>query len=204
MTKLNNRGAIDHMLIIAIIAVLAVGGFVFYRVSGAESNITDTVSDTVSNTTDTMSDTVTETVDTVTDEIESEDEVEEETAEETETSNIPEGWIEYTNQDIGFSFAYPEEWGEVELGEPRTGTESPAEGGLRQAISFDCDETCDLGLDSGIPEGALNSRDFSGVGTGRPLALASGWDLDEEGSYCLLYTSPSPRDATLSRMPSSA
>ena len=29
-------------------------------------------------------------------------------------------------------------------------------------------------------------------------------DLEEDYSYCLLYTSPSPRDATLSRMPSSA
>ena len=29
-------------------------------------------------------------------------------------------------------------------------------------------------------------------------------DLDELDKYCLLYTSPSPRDATLSRMPSSA
>ena len=28
--------------------------------------------------------------------------------------------------------------------------------------------------------------------------------LNIEGGYCLLYTSPSPRDATLSRMPSSA
>ena len=28
--------------------------------------------------------------------------------------------------------------------------------------------------------------------------------LREQGSPCLLYTSPSPRDATLSRMPSSA
>ena len=28
--------------------------------------------------------------------------------------------------------------------------------------------------------------------------------LDAEGYGCLLYTSPSPRDATLSRMPSSA
>ena len=27
---------------------------------------------------------------------------------------------------------------------------------------------------------------------------------DERGKVCLLYTSPSPRDATLSRMPSSA
>ena len=31
-------------------------------------------------------------------------------------------------------------------------------------------------------------------------------DLDDDGipNFCLLYTSPSPRDATLSRMPSSA
>ena len=32
-----------------------------------------------------------------------------------------------------------------------------------------------------------------------------GWLISDEGSgICLLYTSPSPRDATLSRMPSSA
>ena len=29
-------------------------------------------------------------------------------------------------------------------------------------------------------------------------------DKDKRGTICLLYTSPSPRDATLSRMPSSA
>ena len=29
-------------------------------------------------------------------------------------------------------------------------------------------------------------------------------DIVEKEMYCLLYTSPSPRDATLSRMPSSA
>ena len=28
--------------------------------------------------------------------------------------------------------------------------------------------------------------------------------IDEEGKFCLLYTSPSPRDGLLSRMPSSA
>ena len=39
-----------------------------------------------------------------------------------------------------------------------------------------------------------------GVLTGRPnRVLVVDWDC-----YCLLYTSPSPRDATLSRMPSSA
>ena len=31
-----------------------------------------------------------------------------------------------------------------------------------------------------------------------------GLELDAETEICLLYTSPSPRDATLSRMPSSA
>ena len=30
------------------------------------------------------------------------------------------------------------------------------------------------------------------------------WDCTSNGVGCLLYTSPSPRDATLSRMPSSA
>ena len=34
--------------------------------------------------------------------------------------------------------------------------------------------------------------------------VESGWILVDCGDVCLLYTSPSPRDATLSRMPSSA
>ena len=38
---------------------------------------------------------------------------------------------------------------------------------------------------------------------------SNSWDIEnltllEEDNFCLLYTSPSPRDATLSRMPSSA
>ena len=37
------------------------------------------------------------------------------------------------------------------------------------------------------------------------LALMGGTgEIQELGTFCLLYTSPSPRDATLSRMPSSA
>ena len=47
---------------------------------------------------------------------------------------------------------------------------------------------------------------------GEEVALAYGRDLDSysggvivsDEMICLLYTSPSPRDATLSRMPSSA
>ena len=36
------------------------------------------------------------------------------------------------------------------------------------------------------------------------VAVDSRKDVDALGEICLLYTSPSPRDATLSRMPSSA
>ena len=38
----------------------------------------------------------------------------------------------------------------------------------------------------------------------RKLGDASKWWLHNSLKSCLLYTSPSPRDATLSRMPSSA
>ena len=40
-----------------------------------------------------------------------------------------------------------------------------------------------------------------------PAQYGMAAEYDEQGNYkypCLLYTSPSPRDATLSRMPSSA
>ena len=36
------------------------------------------------------------------------------------------------------------------------------------------------------------------------MDIADGQALDALFAHCLLYTSPSPRDATLSRMPSSA
>ena len=39
-----------------------------------------------------------------------------------------------------------------------------------------------------------------GTGMGRELT----YQLAAEGCHCLLYTSPSPRDRTRSRMPSSA
>ena len=39
---------------------------------------------------------------------------------------------------------------------------------------------------------------------GGPGGYAAAFLAADEGMDCLLYTSPSPRDATLSRMPSSA
>ena len=37
-----------------------------------------------------------------------------------------------------------------------------------------------------------------------PGGAGGGWDGTARGTGCLLYTSPSPRDRVLSRMPSSA
>ena len=42
------------------------------------------------------------------------------------------------------------------------------------------------------------------LGCGLGLLLAHAVAAHDTGNTCLLYTSPSPRDATLSRMPSSA
>lgn len=34
---------------------------------------------------------------------------------EEEVYTVPEGWTEYANSDLGFAFAYPEEWGQVKV-----------------------------------------------------------------------------------------
>ena len=48
---------------------------------------------------------------------------------------------------------------------------------------------------------AINASDWRGAMFWLLVALV----IDGiDGTFCLLYTSPSPRDATLSRMPSSA
>ena len=86
------------------------------------------------------------------------------------------------------------------LGHPRRGSK-----GFKRLVrdticfsvsgAFDVDSTLDFDLDH-----------IAGVG-GLPPDVTSGTDLlavSGLGAGCLLYTSPSPRDATLSRMPSSA
>ena len=57
------------------------------------------------------------------------------------------------------------------------------------------------GSDSAVSSGSsYNSSGTSIVGTYGTLIVGA----DGTYSYCLLYTSPSPRDGLLSRMPSSA
>ena len=54
-----------------------------------------------------------------------------------------------------------------------------------------------------VKEAASKTNDVAGDGTTTATVLAEA--IFREGlKICLLYTSPSPRDATLSRMPSSA
>ena len=65
-----------------------------------------------------------------------------------------------------------------------------------------------MGLDAGIR--VLVTAGASGIGRVIAETFASAGasihlcDISSEALSCLLYTSPSPRDATLSRMPSSA
>ena len=54
-----------------------------------------------------------------------------------------------------------------------------------------------------VDESATKSIVFIDAGVEDIDALSSGV-IDASAEICLLYTSPSPRDATLSRMPSSA
>ena len=54
-------------------------------------------------------------------------------------------------------------------------------------------------LKSSVPDGLLELLEIPGLGGKKIKVLHDELEVD-----CLLYTSPSPRDATLSRMPSSA
>ena len=55
-----------------------------------------------------------------------------------------------------------------------------------------------------LPEGILIAVQEKQLGTGHAVGEALGQLNSSEGTVCLLYTSPSPRDRSVSRMPSSA
>ena len=57
-------------------------------------------------------------------------------------------------------------------------------------------------IDSAIKELGLILSNVNKSSTYQTKAV--GFEGDDVLNFCLLYTSPSPRDATLSRMPSSA
>ena len=58
-----------------------------------------------------------------------------------------------------------------------------------------------LGINKGDKIGIIG---VNGTGKSTLLKIIAGIEEPDEGNICLLYTSPSPRDGLLSRMPSSA
>ena len=74
--------------------------------------------------------------------------------------------------------------------------------GIGGTIAFTVDANQKSDMEGGIIDGAI----FASVRLGgSEMMLQEKHNLVEDAPHaCLLYTSPSPRDATLSRMPSSA
>ena len=79
---------------------------------------------------------------------------------------------------------------------PQLSSNSNVQAGLAQSKAV---RAAQMGL-RGHLGGGLGGARYEGVG----WSNQSPRDAIEHCCYCLLYTSPSPRDATLSRMPSSA
>ena len=65
-------------------------------------------------------------------------------------------------------------------------------------MRFEFNVVYDPNTAGGLESYLLNHNNFTGI------SLVSLATTIHQGICCLLYTSPSPRDATLSRMPSSA
>lgn len=94
---------------------------------------------------------------------------EEPEAEENE-DNIPEGFVSYTNSEIGFRIAYPEEWGEVETEQkksigPGSASSSSSSGHLLQG-GFTQNDSVTFGS---------ATHDFH-LGTDAPLLVGNGYD----------------------------
>ena len=79
---------------------------------------------------------------------------------------------------------------------------------LRAKVNTTDKQEGDIGIDvARVTSDTLSDEDFGTVGVAR--FKKSQFDIGDNGSVtlftgCLLYTSPSPRDGLLSRMPSSA
>lgn len=87
----NQHGMVDPLFIAVLIVLVAAAGVVFWQVSSTDETVSDTAANTENQST-------IETAGA-------------ETAEQTEdVDRIPEEWVEYTNEELGVSFAYPKDW----------------------------------------------------------------------------------------------
>jgi len=87
MLKLNQKGALDPIVIILLVVVLAMGGYIGWTV--LKSDKEETTETTQSN--------------KETTEAKQEEQV-------IEDDNIPEGWVEYQNDEFGLSLYHPADW----------------------------------------------------------------------------------------------
>ena len=108
---------------------------------------------------------------------------------EVSKSSIPEGWIEYKNEEFGFAFAYPQAYGSVQA-TPTYGTEN-RNGRLIQITFTKMCDTCKAGETNpfaidmrspGLVEIGAASPQFGGVGTGRPMADSAGYTINSNGT----------------------
>ena len=77
-------------------------------------------------------------------------------------------------------------------------------GGVGASCRYLLDVTIKTYWQRAFPLSTFTINLIAGFLAGLVAALALGGTLDEPWRLCLLYTSPSPRDAHESRMPSSA
>ena len=103
------------------------------------------------------------------------------------------------------------------LHRPRRGPATPSVAASLRSRSHRTTSDVKSGGGGGVGGGGgftdlASASDHATVSTRRTTGTGGGFfgeeelthDPEERRSFCLLYTSPSPRDATLSRMPSSA
>ena len=85
----------------------------------------------------------------------------------------------------------------------QSGAGDPAVSAM-EAVLASASPPVDLGDVDDVRLGTTVATNALLEGAGAPLLLLTNAGLRDQLWICLLYTSPSPRDATLSRMPSSA
>ena len=83
--------------------------------------------------------------------------------EEEEAPRYPDGWVEYGDSELGFSFAYPQEWGEVETEQDEGMT------GVAFSASFSGNDNVTLAAESTGYESVMGPSAISG---------AQGWGVD--------------------------
>ena len=99
--------------------------------------------------------------------------------EEEEAPRYPEGWVEYGDAEWGFTFAYPQEWGEVET------EEDEGMSGSAFSASFSGNDNVTLTGESLDYESIMGSSSILG---------SKGWGFDDDSYYFNMNGQQTPAD----------